>query len=64
MLQCRERIAQAISDLPTKEQRLIMEMRYLSGMRWEKIATELGYSLRGVYKIHKSALSRIKLPPG
>lgn len=38
----------------------ILEMRYLSFMDWEEIITRMGYSRCYVFKLHSSALKRIR----
>lgn len=43
------------------EQRLILELRYLSYKTWEYIAQRLGYSYRQVHRIHGQALKSIKV---
>ena len=40
--------------------RLVMSMRYLECMKWEKIAYRIGYSIQAVYKIHGQALKRVE----
>ena len=45
-----------IEQLPNKEHRLILTKRYICGHRWEKIAVDLGYDLRYLYKMHGKAL--------
>ena len=40
--------------------KVVMSMRYLECMRWEKIAHQLHYSIQAVYKIHGQALIRLK----
>ncbi len=35
-----------IARVPSRRGRLLLEMRYLSGLRWEEIAEQLGISLR------------------
>ncbi len=39
--------------------KLVLSMRYLERMSWERIAMELNYSLRAVYKIHGQALLKL-----
>lgn len=43
---------------------LILEMRYLEGMKWEDIAERLGYNYRSVFKIHKRAIKKLKRTNG
>ena len=35
-------------------------LRYFKYKSWEEIASEAGYSVRGVYKIHESALTKLQ----
>lgn len=39
--------------------KVVMEMRYLECMNWDKIAYLMNYSIRNVYKLHGVALGRI-----
>ncbi len=38
----------------------VLTMRYLEGLKWDKIADRMGYSLRAVYRIHGIALEILK----
>jgi DNA-directed RNA polymerase specialized sigma subunit len=40
----------------------LLEMRYLSFMRWEEIAAQLGYSQSYIYHLHRKALSLVRVP--
>lgn len=44
-----------IEQLPPREA-LLMELRYLEGLSWDKVADRLGYEQRKVYRIHGVAL--------
>ena len=44
-----------IEQLPPREA-LLMELRYLEGLSWGKVADRLGYEQRQVYRIHGAAL--------
>ena len=44
------------------ELQTILELRYLSYMRWEEIAIELGYGIDNVFRLHRNALDEIKIP--
>lgn len=39
--------------------RFLMFLRYICGMRWEKIAYQMGYSVDNVYKLHGRALAQL-----
>jgi len=46
--------------------RVVLQFRYLCGMKWEEIAKELTYTLRWTHKLHNEAIraleSRIRKP--
>ena len=48
-----------VSLLPMEPMRLVMQRRYLNCQKWEQIAIKLGYSWRGVHKMHSKALEMI-----
>mgnify|MGYP000736844789 FL=1 len=52
------KIEQAIKDLPEREKYLI-RARYIDMETWEQIAVDMGYSWRGVHKIHSGALKML-----
>ena len=55
-------IQSSISDVPDSSCRLILEMRYLAFMKWEDIASELGWTERNVFYVHGKALHLVKVP--
>ena len=55
-------IQKTINDVPDSSCRLILEMRYLTFMKWEDIASELGWSERNVFYVHGKALRLIRIP--
>lgn len=48
-----------IALLPLGPMHLVMQRRYLNYRKWEQVAAELGYSWRGVHKLHSKALNII-----
>lgn len=42
-----------------KDCQLLLEMRYLNYMSWERISVELQRSVRSVYRLHDKALRKI-----
>lgn len=57
--ECRAiRADEAIDTLP-ESQRMVMRLRYVSAMRWETIAEEMGYSVRQCHRIYDSAVERL-----
>ena len=55
-------IQKSINDIPDSSCRLILEMRYLTFMKWEDIASKLGWSERNVFYVHGKALRLIRIP--
>ena len=55
-------IIRRIKAVDGAELQTILELRYLSYMRWEEIAIELGYGIDNVYYLHRKALDNIKIP--
>ena len=58
LLNLRGCIEDAITGLPPQERQL-MRLRYIDGLRWEQIAVELNYSYRQVLRIHGYALHKM-----
>lgn len=55
-------IEQAVEALPAAE-RLVLRLRYIEGRSWTSVCVALqplGYSERQVYRLHGSALERLK----
>lgn len=60
LVELREEIRAAISRVQDSTYRNLLELRYIEGMTFERIAVEMNYSWRQVIRIHGSALYRIK----
>ena len=45
-----------IDSLPVPEYRTLLELRYLSGSKWEEIAEAMSMHVRWVYRMHGRAL--------
>lgn len=57
---CRKRAESAIELIDRVEYRAVLRLRYLSGKSWEEVADQMGYSLRGIFKIHGAALVELE----
>lgn len=53
-------IRQRISQIPTKDERLVLQNRYLNFMTWERLAEKLGFTRQWVQEIHKRALANFE----
>ena len=52
-------IESEIEHLPVNERRLI-RYRYIDGLHWVQVASKMNYSLEQTYRIHGSALLKLK----
>ena len=62
LVELKKDIIRRIKAVDGAELKTILELRYLSYMRWEEIAIELGYGIDNVYYLHRKALDNIKIP--
>ena len=62
LVELKKDIIRRIKAVDGTELQTILELRYLSYMRWEEIAIELGYGIDNVYYLHRKALDNIKIP--
>ena len=49
-----------IESLPDVENRTVLELRYFRFFKWEDVAVTMGYSVRGVQKIHDRAIKYLE----
>ena len=45
-----------ISEIENHAYKMVLELRYLSGNKWEEVADVMGYDLRWIYRLHGKAL--------
>ena len=55
-IECRDIIMMITSGKNTEIFQTVLKYRYLEHLKWEEIAVRMGYSYRGVTKIHGKAL--------
>jgi DNA-directed RNA polymerase specialized sigma24 family protein len=55
-------IQEAIHGLDDQVQKTMLEYRYIDGMTWEWIASEMHYSWKWTHVLHKRALTAITMP--
>lgn len=56
MVDLKRDIMNVIKAVQNQEAQTILEKRYLCFLTWETIATEMGYDLRYIHKMHNRAL--------
>lgn len=61
LLDTRLEISAAIDNIPCKEYRMILELRYLCYMPWSEIAAKLKYSKQHTFRLHDEALKEVIL---
>ena len=57
LVDVKREICQVINEVENIEQRTVLELRYLTCLRWEEIADIMGYSVNGVFRLHRAALN-------
>ena len=62
LVELKQDIIGRIKAVESTELQTVLELRYLSYMRWEEIAIELGYGIDNVFRLHRNALDEIKIP--
>lgn len=53
------KIEDVINTLDNLTERTLIRKRYIQGMRWEDICTDMGYSWRHIHNIHSKILRKI-----
>ena len=54
-------VEQTIDTLQNQNQRNVLKLRYLNGMKWEQIAVKLNYNYRWILRIHGLALKNLAI---
>lgn len=62
LVDLKREIVTVIKAIENTEYQTLLEKRYLCFLTWEKIAVDMGYDLRWLYRIHKRALDEIHVP--
>ena len=62
LVELKKDIIRRVKAVESAELQTILELRYLSYMRWEEIAIELGYGIDNVFRLHRNALDEIMIP--
>lgn len=57
----RREIVRYISKLDSDNQKRVLRLRYVDGMKWDRIAVEMGYEIRQITRIHGYALANLNL---
>lgn len=60
LVDLKRKILETIKGLENVEYQTILERRYLCFETWEKIAAEMGYDLRWLFRLHGKALDAVQ----
>jgi len=60
LVELKRKISKDIGMVDNLNYRLLLEMRYISGQSWEDVASNIGYDVRTVFRIHGKALKEIE----
>ena len=52
----------AIQQMPQYQDRVVLELKYIEGLRYEDMTERLGYSLRHIKRMHWAAVDRFVIP--
>lgn len=55
-------IQEAVGSIENLAQRQLLELRYINGYTWERVAVEMNYTHRHVIRMHGEALKKIRCP--
>lgn len=62
LVDLKQEITATIKAVGNNEYQTILEKRYLCFLSWEKIAVDMGYSIRNVQILHGKALASVVIP--
>lgn len=55
------KIESQIRKMHSEDERKVLRLRYIKGLKWDDVATEMGYGWTQVYRLHSSALKNFKM---
>ena len=60
LIDLKSEILNSIHSLENEDYQSVLEMRYISGFAWGRIANEMHYSVRWIYKLHDAAIAELQ----
>ena len=55
-------IREVIMRVDSIEEQMLLEKRYLCYESWEKIAVEMNFNIRHIFRLHRESLKKIQIP--
>jgi DNA-directed RNA polymerase specialized sigma subunit len=62
LMRLKTEIAEAIRSVNSMECETLLEMRYITFLGWDQIASQLNYSQDYIYHLHRKALALVRVP--
>jgi len=62
LIKLKQEIGRTIRDVNNMECETLLEMRYLTFLAWDQIASQLNYSQDYIYHLHRKALGLVRVP--
>ena len=63
LVDLRREIMAAIAGVADERYRELLEYRYVNGWTWQRVAEEMNYSKRQIYRLHEKAVEAIEGNP-
>lgn len=57
----RSRIEKSIRAMQDDDEQRVLRLRYIKGLKWNEVATEMGYSWKQTHRYHSCALQNFKM---
>lgn len=54
-------IEDQIGKMQDEDEKRVLRLRYIRGLKWEEVAVEMGYSWKQTHRIHSQALIDLKM---
>ena len=58
---CYQKIERQIKQMENEDEREVLRLRYITGLKWEEVAARMSYSWKHIHRIHSSALCNFKM---
>lgn len=60
-VRCYQKIERQIRQMENEDEKEVLRLRYIKGLKWEEVALKMNYSWKQVHRIHSSALKSFKM---
>lgn len=60
-IQIRAEITERIDAMENETESLLLRLRYIHGLKWEKVAVKMDYSWKQIHRLHSKALNNFKM---